>query len=370
MRRNTSWVILAAFANCLLAAGCGNKSAASSAAPEAIPVKIEVARAVSVPETTEYLAVMKSRHSAAINPQVDGQITQIFVKSGDHVALGTPLLQIDPLKQEATVGSQEAARAAQEANLRLAKTDLDRAQKLFDAGVISRQWLDSAQSNYDSASARLNSLVAQVQQQKVELQYYRVVAPMDGIVGDIPVHVGDRVTTSALLTTVNELGGLEAYVYVPVGRSKDLRVGLSVHLLGEDGKPLAESRITFVSPQAENDTQTILAKAAVENARGSFRLAQQARAQIVWGTRLGPVIPILAVTRISGEFFAFVVANDGKGTVARQKHLRIGETVGNDYAILDGLAPGDHIIVSGAQFLADGVPVKEETQQPGAAAAR
>src|SRR6266851_3436227 len=67
--------------------------------------------------------------SAAVNAQVEGQITRIFVKSGDHVEAGTLLLQIDPLKQEATVSSQEASRAAQEANLRYAKISLERAQK-------------------------------------------------------------------------------------------------------------------------------------------------------------------------------------------------------------------------------------------------
>jgi len=348
----------------LLLAGCGAKSeaggSAASAAPQAMPVQVVIAEPRRIADSTEYLAILKSRHSAIINPQVEGQVTKIFVKSGDRVAAGTPLLQIDPLKQEATVNGQEASRAAQEANVRFAKISLERAQKLFDAGVVSKQDFDNAQTNYDAAVAQLKSLEHMVQQQKVELHYYGVSAPMDGIVGDIPVRVGDRVTVSTLLTTVDEPGALEAYIYVPAARARDLRLGLPVKLLDENGAVLAETQITFVSPQVDTETQTVLAKAALGNAKANLRIAQQVRAQITWGTREGQVVPILAVQRINGQFFAFAAVKEDKGTVARQRLLKLGDIVGNDYAILDGINRGEHIIVSGLQFLQDGAPVAEQ----------
>src|SRR5271165_6654352 len=136
-----------------LAAGCGKTSAgdgAGAGAMQAMPVQVLIAKTQDIPDATEYLSILKSRHSATINPQVEGQITKIFVKSGDRVSAGTPLLQIDPLKQQATLNSQEASRAAQEANLRYAKISLERAQKLFAAGVISKQDYDNAQTNYDA----------------------------------------------------------------------------------------------------------------------------------------------------------------------------------------------------------------------------
>lgn len=353
----------------LAAAGCNQKTAADAPAgggPPALPVQVQIAQAARIPETTEYLAILKSRHSAAINPQVEGQITKIFVRSGDRVATGTPLLQIDPLKQEASVNSLEASRAAQEANRRLAQVSLERAKKLYEAGVISKQELDSAESNYDAANAQLKALDEQVKQQRVELRYYTVSAPMDGIVGDVPVHMGDRVSVLTLLTTIDEPGALEAYIYVPADRSKNLRPGLSVRLLDEAGSLVDETRIIFVSPQVETDTQTVLAKAAVGNPKSKLRIAQQMRAQVTWGTHDGPVVPVLAVNRINGQFFVFVAVDDGKGTVARQKQLKLGDTVGNNYAVLEGLKPGEHLIVSGTQFLQDGFPVTEQIQ--GAAA--
>ena len=358
--------ILLILAQGICVPGC-QKSAAVNAHADApaTAVQVQIVPAVKIAEMTEYLSILKSRHSAAINPQVEGQITKIFVKSGDQVKAGTPLLQIDPLKQEATVNSQEAARAAQEANLRYAKVSLDRAQKLFEAGVISKQEFDNAQTSYDAALAQLKALDQQVKQQKVELHYYIVTAPKEGIVGDVPVHVGDRVTVSTLLTTVDEPGALEAYIYVPADRAKDLKMGLPVRVLDTSGKPVSETRITFVSPQVETDTQTILAKATIENPQAKLRIAQQVRTQITWGTRLGPVIPVLSVTRINGQFIEFLALNEGKGAVARQKALRLGDTIGNDFAVLGGLKPGDHIIVSGTQFLQDGMRVTEKIQAAG-----
>jgi RND family efflux transporter MFP subunit len=350
-----------------LLTSCGSKSQAdnpaAAGAPQAMPVQVVIAEARPIADATEYLAMLKSRHSAIINPQVEGQITAIFVKSGDRVTAGTALLQIDPLKQEATVHSQDASRAAQEANVRFAKVTLDRAQKLFDAGVISKQDFDNAQTAYDAAVAQLKSLEHQLQQQTVELHYYRVSAPMDGIVGDIPVRVGDRVTVSTLLTTVDERGALEAYIYVPAARSRDLHLGLPVKLLDENGTTLAETRVTFVSPQVDSETQTVLAKAILEGSKTKFRIAQQVRTQITWGTREGPVVPVLAVQRINGQFFAFAAEKGDKGAVARQRALKLGDIVGNEYAVLDGIHPGDHLIVSGLQFLQDGAAVLEQIQE-------
>jgi RND family efflux transporter MFP subunit len=360
-------LLLVALAAASLLAGCQKSSAggAAGAGPAAVPVQVLIAPSVKIPDTTEYLSILKSRHSATINPQVEGQITRIFVKSGDHVETGTPLLQIDPLKQEATVNSQEASRAAQEANLRYAKISLERAQKLFDAGVISKQEFDNAQTGYDASMAQLKALDEQVKQQKVELHYYGVASPMDGFVGDIPVRVGDRVSVATILTTVDEPGALEAYIYVPADRARNLKLGLPVHLLDSAGKLGVETQITFVSPQVDTDTQTVLAKATVMNAQVKLRVAQQVRAQITWEIHEGPVIPVLAVQRINGQFFAFVAMKEGNATVARQKPLKLGDTVGNDFAVLDGLKPGDHIIVSGTQFLQDGMPIAEQIQASG-----
>jgi RND family efflux transporter MFP subunit len=185
-----------------------------------------------------------------------------------------------------------------------------------------------------------------------------VVAPWAGIVGDIPVHVGDRVAVTTQLTTVDKPGSLEVYLYVPIERSSQLKMNLPVQILDSEGKVLADSRVDFISPQVDNTTQTVLVKARIANSNDALRQSQFIHARIVWGTHQNPQVPILAVSRLGGQYFAFVAEPQNGGSyVARQKPLKIGQTVGNDYEVQEGLKPGDKVIISGTQFLLDGAPV-------------
>lgn len=348
-------VLLAAI---LLSISCGNNKSAKAAAPQAMPVQVKTAALHKIDDTTEYVATLKSRDSAVVMPQVEGIITQIFVHSGERVANGAPIMQIDPAKQQATVKSQEDARNAQQAQLKWAQQNFDRVSGLANAGVVSKQDLDQARATLDAAQSQLHSLDAQVNEQQVQLHYYKVVAPRAGIVGDIPVRVGDRVVTTTQLTTVDTPGSLEAYIYVPIEKSGQLKMNLPVQIVDGAGNQLASSRITFISPQVDNTTQTVLAKAQIANSNDALRTAQFIRARVVWGSDDKPVVPVIAVSRIGGLYFAFIAEPDQKGGyVVRQKPLQVGQIVGNNYVVLDGVKPGDKVVISGTQFLIDGIPV-------------
>src|ERR1700675_50566 len=233
----------------LFTTACGNSKEAKAAASQAMPVKVQTAKAQKVDDTTDYVATLKSRDSALVMPQVEGIITKIFVHSGERVAAGAPMMQIDPAKQEATVRSQENARAAQLAQVKWAQQNYDRVSGLANAGVVSKQELDQARATLDAAEAQLHSLEAQVREQQVQLHYYQVVAPRAGIVGDVPVRVGDRVLTTTTLTTVDRPGSLEAYIYIPIEKSAHLKVMLPLQTCAGSGHPLATSRTAFIAPQ-------------------------------------------------------------------------------------------------------------------------
>ncbi len=149
-------------------------------------------------------------------------------------------------------------------------------------------------------------------------------------------------------------------MYIPVERSAQLRPGLAAQIVDPSGEVIAESRINFVSPQVDSATQTVLAKAPIANRDDRLRNAQFIHARIVWGTHDRPVVPVLAVSRLGGQYFAFVAEQQNGQTVARQKLLRVGEMTGNNYVVLDGIKPGDKVIVSGTRFLVDGVPVSPQ----------
>jgi RND family efflux transporter MFP subunit len=347
----------------LAAVGCssGGAKEAQPQGPQALPVKVEVAQAVPVSQSSDYVATLRSRDSAIIMPEVEGRITEIRVHSGEQVSAGKVMMEIDPRKQEATVSSQIHNRTAQEANVAYAQQYFDRTNGLYQAGVVSKQEFDQAKSSLDSAKAQLNALDAQVSEQQVQLHYFSVVAPWSGIVGDVPVRVGDRVTTSTQLTTVDKPGSLEAYVYIPVERSPDLKMNMPVQILDGQGKVIADSRVSFISPEVDNTTQSVLIKAQISNHQDQLRQLQFIRARIIWGTKNEPTVPVLAVSRIGGQYFAFVAEDAGGKTVAHQKALTIGDMVGNSYAVLEGIKPGDKIIVSGTQFLVDGAPVAPQS---------
>jgi RND family efflux transporter MFP subunit len=356
-------VALLGLAACTVACSRNAVQNPQAAGFQAMPVKVLEAKAEQINDASEYVATLKSRDSAVIMPQVEGQIVEIHVHSGDRVAAGAALMEIDPLKQQATVRSLESTREAQQAQLNWSKQQYERAQGLASAGVVSKQELDQAKATYDAAQAQIDALNAQVREQQVQLHYYKVVAPREGIVGDIPVRVGDRVTSATQLTTVDQPGSLEAYVYVPVEKSGQLKMHLPVQILDSTGKVLVNSTVSFISPQVDNTTQTVLIKARIPNGNEALRQSQFIRARVIWGTHANPQVPILAVTRLAGQYFAFVAEpqKDGSKYVARQRPLTVGQTVGNNFEVQQGIKPGEKVIVSGTQFLLDGAPVIPQT---------
>jgi RND family efflux transporter MFP subunit len=323
-----------------------------------MPVKTKTIDLAPVPRLDEYVATIKSRRSASIQPQVDGALTRILVKSGDHVRAGQPLMTIDPIKQQAVVEEQRSTVIQKKAVVDYNKIDLDRQKKLYEEGVASKQAYDLAVQAYDNSKADYDSAKSAVSTQERELSYYSLTAPFAGVIGDIPVHVGDYVSPQTLLTTLDENADLEAYIYVPTERSANIKMGLPVQIVTNSGELIETTKINFISEQVDNGTQGILVKAPIHAPINKFRTSQLVKARVIWSTAPTPTVPVLAVTRIGGQAFVYVAVADDKGTVAKQRAVNLGDTVGNDYAVLNGLKPGDKVIISGTQFLIDGAPVQ------------
>ena len=349
-------VFLAALA-VVLTTGC-TRTEAKQAVGQALPVTVQTIDLSPVPRTDEYVATVKSRRSASIQPQVDGTLTRIFVKSGDHVRLGQLLMNIDPLKQQATVEQQRSTEAQKMAVYEYNQLELERQRGLYEGGVSSKQSYDFAVQSLENSKADWESAKAARITQERQLAYYNLTAPFTGVVGDIPVHIGDYVSPQTLLTTIDENAELEAYIYIPTERAADIRLGLPVQIVTSRGQLLEKSQIGFVSQQVDNALQGVLVKAPIHAPIDRFRNSQLVKARVVWSTAPAPTVPVLAVTRIGGQSFVYVAAAGDKGTVATQRAVTLGDTIGNDYAVTSGLNAGDKVIVSGIQFLIDGVPVR------------
>ena len=346
----------------LAATGCQKKPAAGAGpGMHGLPVQTVTVALSPVAQSSEYVATIKSRRSTAMMPQVSGLLTEIRVHSGEPVKAGQVLMKIDPRQQQATVDSERATERQKKALLDYDTIEQDRQHKLFDAGVSSRDTFEQAQQAFENAKADYESAVEARKTQEQLLDYYTIRAPFDGVVGDIPVHVGDFVSPllspATMLTTVDESNQLEAYVYIPTERAAEVRMGLGIELTDNSGKVLEETKVDFISPEVDSTLQEILVKAPVQSGPEILRNAQIVKAKVIWSTKPMAVVPVLAVIRQGEQSFVFLVQKQNGMAMAHRAPVVLGDTVGNNYSIISGLSAGDRVIVTGTQFLVDGMPV-------------
>ena len=219
---------------------------------------------------------------------------------------------------------------------------------------MSQQDVDAARSAADQAEASLRAADATIASQKTRLGFFTITAPIDGVVGDVPVKIGDFVTPMTPLTSVTQDSGLEADVQLPVERAQGLGPASRVRLLASDGGIAGDSPVVFVSPRAEAATQLVLVKGAFDGLSG-LRAGQVVRARIVFSTREGLSIPVSAVTRQAGQTFAFVVDASNH---ANRVPVALGALQGNHYVVESGLDVGARLVTSGLQMLQDGAVVQ------------
>lgn len=357
-------VVVLLAAGLSVACGDGQPDAAGGApgagrggAPAGVPVDIVTLELRPIEDISEYVGTVKSRRSTTIQPQVEGFLRRIAVTSGQRVAAGAVLADIDNAPQQAAIAALQSTRAARDADATFARQQAERTKALLNIGAVSLVEAERADATLKAADAQLKALDEQIRQAQIELGYYRVTSPVAGVVGDVPVRVGDRVTRQTVLTTLEDNAGLEAYINVPVQDGPRLKVGLPVRLVGDDGAVLASERISFVA-SAVDDTQTVLAKATLGAGAARFRADQFIRAQIVWSEAPGLAIPLTSVTRVGGQYFVFVAEpGDGGTLVARMRPVTLGNVIGNNYIVRDGLKAGERLITGGIQKIGDGVPV-------------
>lgn len=361
-------MLLVTVGGLVVSAACGSPGAPGGGpagapggrgAAMAVPVELLTLAEKPVEQTSEFVGTVRSRRSVTVQSQVEGFITRIHVKSGDRVVPGTVLFEIDAASQQAVVANLESVLAAREADASFARQQAERAQKLLAAGAMSQQEYDQALSLQRSSEAQVKAVQEQIRQQRNELAYSRVTAAAAGEIGDVPVRTGDRIIRSTLLTTIDDNSTLELYVNVPVQDAPRLKIGQTMHLLDDDGDVVASERVTFISPSVDDSTQTVLVKTPITG-HEALRSDQFVRVRVVWSAAPALTVPLVAVTRISGQYFVFVAeAGSGGGLVARQHPVSVGALIGNDYLVTGGLKAGERVIVAGIQKIGDGVPVQE-----------
>jgi RND family efflux transporter MFP subunit len=421
--------------------GCKPAGPAANAQGSAAPVTAQTVTSSITDSSEEFIAHLESRQSVEIKPKVAGQVQRIFVRAGDAVKAGDPIIQIDAREQIAAVESRatqvDAARATAieakanadravansskaEAGLASAQATLenlraDRAAKVADQsfqqqqanryrqlkadGAVSQQVVDQYVNSAANAQASLKALDARIQAQQSEiaaqrselqaqgsaldaqdagvsratqqvqqakadtlkeqanLQNYSITAPFSGTIGNVPIKEGDQVSAGTLLATVTQNDNLEVNLSVPIETVARLRVGTRVELVDQQGKTVGSSRVSFISPSASSETQSVLVKAVVENGGGPLRADQFVKARVIWQRQPALLVPKTALISLAGKNFVYVVSSENGKTLAKQKSVEVGNIQGNQQQVTQGLNPGDQVITGGIQKIRDGAPV-------------
>jgi RND family efflux transporter MFP subunit len=244
------------------------------------------------------------------------------------------------------------------------------------AGALEQQKQNLTQKENGSrpeeiaqARAQVTQAAAQVQAAQVQQQYTKVLAPFAGIVGDIPVKVGEYVSKGDQLTTLTKNDSLELNINIPLNQAKLLRLGLPVQMLDAQGKVTSGGRLSFISPNASSDSQTVLVKAIFTNFGGQLMNRQSVQTRVIWDQRPGILIPVTAISNLAGKTFVFVAEPpeqpqaETQTLVAKQKPVKLGAIEGNDYQVIEGLKPGEKIVVSGIVSLRNNAAIKPAPEE-------
>ena len=410
------WVILA-----LLFVGGGTiawwqwgRSRPSQAPMGFGPIAVELMELESrqIEERSAFVGVMEAQQGVMLKPEVDGQVVQVFVSSGDQVNVGDPVFRLSPDRSQAEVNTaiantnisraaltnaQAQFRAAQaeqvraQAEVDLQNQEIDRTRELVAEGAQAQQQLDIAIRNRDTAIAsleaaneRIQSAQAAIEQAEAALQQAQsqveivqsdladtlISAPISGTVGDIPIKLGDFVEVGDDLTTVVQNQTLDLSLAVPIEYREQLQLGLPVQV-NNFGNQAIEGQINFISPQVNPTTQTVTVEAAFDNSLRLLNDDQRVEASIIWEEHSGVLVPATAITRLAGQSFVFVAipsTDEETGEsqlIAQQRSVTLGAIQGNDYQVLDGLKQGESIVISGILNLSNGdaIAPKVETEE-------
>jgi RND family efflux transporter MFP subunit len=341
------------------ATGCADGAAAPGPPAGPPPVAVQTLRLAASPvrETVEYLGTLTSRGSVEIRPQVSGYVRAIHVRAGDRVEAGTVLVEIDSREEAAAVDSAKAQGAAARAALTQARRNAARVEALQREGLAPAEELERARSDVALAQAATREADASVSQRKVQLQFFDVVAPSGGVIGDIPVRVGDAVTAGQALTSLTQSAELELSVLIPSERARGVEAGKTMlEVLGSDGGTVLATPAFFVSPEADPRTQLVEVKARVDNSLG-LRESELVRTRVVYEEREAVQVPALAVVRQSGQAYLFVVAEAGGARTVVKKPVSLGTLRPGGYELLSGVPVAERIAVSSIQSLRDGSAV-------------
>ncbi len=240
---------------------------------------------------------------------------------------------------------------------RLAEIALRRAVVEQEEQSLRQLQAGNRPEEIQQAEAIVAEAVAEVRRYEVLMQEMTIEAPFSGMIGDVLIKPGDYVRPGDEVTTLTENQQLELRLPIPLERKLDLQLGLPVQIRDPKGNDLGVGRLSFIAPTVNQESQTILAKATLNESNQVLRDGQFVKATVVWNQRQNQiVIPLTAVIFQGEQQFVYIAEGDDILT-AKKQPIQLGLIQGDRAEVKTGLQPGQKLIYSGIQRLSDGVEV-------------
>lgn len=356
--------------------GCGEKNEKVAAPPPEVLVMPASTR--DVPVYREWIGTIDGSENAEIRARVTGYLVKRDYSEGSLVKKDTLLFEIDPRPFEAALAQAKSELEQGKAVKLAAIAERERSDKLFSQKVISEQEHTNKTQLAEANIAKVQALQAAVDDAQLNLNFCRVTAPVDGIVGIAKAQVGDLVGTGSnvLLTNISTLD--PAKVLFPVSEVDYLAANQrvqetlnkpmdqrpeSIELILADGSTFPEkAKLQSVDRQVQASTGTILVTALVENPGCILRPGFYARARIVADVlKAAVVVPQRAVSEVQGAYQLGIIGADGKAEI---RPVKVGARAGSDWVISSGLKAGENVVVEGLQKIRAGAPVVAKPWTP------
>lgn len=363
-----SLVLLIVLAAALVAGhNPGTQAGAEPAPPPPPEVTVASVMVEKLHDWDEFTGRLEAVETVEVRPRVSGYIESVHFAEGARIAAGDLLFRIDPRPFRAEVARLVAEKQRAEAELALARRNLARAEKLIAQNATSQEQLDSIAAMEATRVAELAAVEAALDAAELDLEFTRVVSPIDGRVSRALITPGNLVDSSSWLTTVVSDDEIYAYFdadeqtylrYSGIARSADKDAGANrvyVGLINEQGHP-HEGRLDFVDNRVDPDSGTIRGRAVLDNAEGRFTPGLFARIKLVGrDAHEVALVDDRAIGTDLDRKYVLVVDADN---VAQYRAVKTGRFVDGLRIVTDGLEAGDVVIVNGLQRVRPGTPVR------------
>lgn len=348
--------------------GCKSTKKVEPPIPE---IKVVTATETMVPNTFEFITQTKATRSYLIQPRVNGYLKTTNFSNGMPVKKGQVLFTIDSAPFQTQVLQAKASVASAKASLAQAEANYNRSVPLAKMNAISKSQLDGATAEFLAAKEQVTSSQALLENALINLSYCTIIAPESGIIAPSAANSGDYVgagTAYQTLTTISFDDSVSVNISLPTTEyykvvDKQKPSYLSDSLLHDITLKLSDGTIypykgvyRYTMPLVDSQTGSIVFNVRFPNKEGLLKGGQFARVTASLGdAQLRILIPARSVNEIQGIYSTYVV---GKDDVLEFRKITLGDVVGNQWVVLDGVKAGERVITEGFLKVREGMKIK------------